>query len=159
MAEASRMLAINVGSSSNKFGGYEMATVEVCYESHINRPGSVAEALGSIQAVLKRAGAGHIEAFIGLPLGGCLVLHRLLRELPKLHAIAIVNRMVARVARTSPAVEWGIQEGMHVTGSRTVFEFLRSVERFQTSDVGNHGLALRTIAARLDAEVAESVSE
>ncbi len=63
------------------------------------------------------------------------LLRRLLKGLLQLGASGIVNRMVARVARTSPVVEWGVQEGMHVTGSRSAFEFLRCVEQFQTADV------------------------
>jgi len=63
------------------------------------------------------------------------LLRKLLGIFLKLGASALVNCMVARVARTSPVVEWGIQEGMHVTGSGSAFEFLRQVAQFSTADV------------------------
>lgn len=63
------------------------------------------------------------------------VLRGLLSVLLGLGAAGIVNWMVARVARKSPVVEWGIRQGMHVTGTSSAFEFLESVKRFQTADV------------------------
>ena len=43
--------------------------------------------------------------------------------------------MVARVALKSPVVQWGIQQGMHVTGTTSAFGFLQAIRQFQTADV------------------------
>jgi len=59
----------------------------------------------------------------------------LLKLLLRLRAARIVNWMVARVARRSPVVQWGVQEGMHVTGTTSAFEFLQRTKQFQTADV------------------------
>ena len=59
----------------------------------------------------------------------------LLKVLLKLRAARVVNWMVANVARKSPVVEWGIQQGMHVTGATSAFGFLQSTRQFQTADV------------------------
>ena len=59
----------------------------------------------------------------------------LLKVLLKLKAARAVDRVVERVARKSPVVRWGIEQGMRVTGTRSAFEFLRMTDRFQTSDV------------------------
>ena len=58
-----------------------------------------------------------------------------LKGLLGLGATGIVNGMVGRVARSSPVVQWGIGQGMHVTGTRSAFEFLRSLDQYQTDDV------------------------
>ncbi len=63
------------------------------------------------------------------------LLRGLLKVLLKLGAARIVNWMLARVARTSPVVQWGVQEGMHVTGTTSAFEFLQRTKQFQTEDV------------------------
>ena len=63
------------------------------------------------------------------------LLRALLKVLLGLRAARLVNWMVSRVARRSPVVEWGIQQGMHVTGTSSAFEFLQSVKQFQTADV------------------------
>jgi alpha-beta hydrolase superfamily lysophospholipase len=63
------------------------------------------------------------------------VLRGLLKVLLRLEAASMVNGMVARVARRSPVVEWGIRQGMHVTGTTSAFEFLQRVKQFQTADV------------------------
>ena len=41
----------------------------------------------------------------------------LLKALLKLRAASVVNWMLARVARKSLVVQWGLQEGLHVTGT------------------------------------------
>ena len=63
------------------------------------------------------------------------LLRRLLKVLLRLRAARIVNWMVAQTARTSPVVQWGIQQGMHVTGTSSAFEFLQRTKEFQTADV------------------------
>ena len=52
-----------------------------------------------------------------------------------LGASTMLNRMVARVARNNPVVQWGVHTGMHVTGTGSAFEFLRRTEQFQTADI------------------------
>ena len=58
-----------------------------------------------------------------------------LKTLLRLRARTIVNWLVGRVAKTNPVVEWGIQQGMHVTGTNSAFEYLQSVVQFETTDV------------------------
>jgi pimeloyl-ACP methyl ester carboxylesterase len=59
----------------------------------------------------------------------------LLKVLLRLRAARIVNWMVARVARSSPVVQWGIQQGMRVTGTTSAFEYFERAKQFQTADV------------------------
>ena len=63
------------------------------------------------------------------------VIRGLLKVLLKLQAAKLVNAMVALVARKNPLVQWGVQQGMHVTGSASAFEFFQRSARFQTDDV------------------------
>ena len=63
------------------------------------------------------------------------VLRGLLKVLLRLRAASVVNWMVARVARKSPVVQWGLQEGMHVTGTHSAFGFLQAFRQFETADV------------------------
>jgi pimeloyl-ACP methyl ester carboxylesterase len=66
-------------------------------------------------------------------------VNSLLRELLKVHlnlrAAAVVNAMVERVVKKSPVAEWGIQQGMHVTGTSSPYEFFRKIKQFHTVDV------------------------
>ena len=74
--------------------------------------------------------------FLNVNLRQTNLLQRLiLKVLLKLQATKVVNWMVVRVARTSPVVEWGIQQGMHVTGTSSAFEFLQSSNQFQTANI------------------------
>ena len=59
----------------------------------------------------------------------------LLKVLLRLRAASVLNWMLARVATRSPVVQWGIQEGMHVTGTDSAFAFLQAFRQFQTADV------------------------
>jgi pimeloyl-ACP methyl ester carboxylesterase len=52
-----------------------------------------------------------------------------------LRGARIVNWMLARVARRSPVVQWGLQEGMHVTGTTSVCGFLQAISQFETAAV------------------------
>lgn len=63
------------------------------------------------------------------------LLRGMLKALLRLGAARVVNWMIARVARKSPVVQWGIQQGMHVTGTSSTFEFLQRTKQFQTADV------------------------
>ena len=62
-------------------------------------------------------------------------LRRLLKVLLSLRAAKLVNWMLAGAARRSPVVEWGAQQGMHVTGTNSAFDFLQAFRRFETADV------------------------
>ena len=63
------------------------------------------------------------------------VLRGLLKVLLRLRAASVVNWMVARVAWRSPVVQWGLLEGMHVTGTDSAFGFLQAFRQFETADV------------------------
>jgi pimeloyl-ACP methyl ester carboxylesterase len=63
------------------------------------------------------------------------LLRGLLKVLLKLRATAVVNAMAKQVAKTSPVAEWGIEEGMHVTGTSSPYEFFRNTKQFTTTDV------------------------
>ena len=58
-----------------------------------------------------------------------------LKTLLWLRATAIVNLLISRVAKTNPVVEWGIQQGMHVTGTNSAFAYLQAVAQFETAEV------------------------
>ena len=63
------------------------------------------------------------------------LLRGFLKVLLRLRAARILNWMVAQVAGRSPVVQWGIQQGMHVTGTTSAFEFFERSRQFQTADV------------------------
>ena len=63
------------------------------------------------------------------------LLRGLLKIMLRLRAAKIVNWMGARVSRKSPVVQWGIQQGMHVTGTGSAFDFLQRSMQFQTADI------------------------
>lgn len=64
-------------------------------------------------------------------------LRKLLGVLVKIQAGRLVNLMVKRVAKRSPVVEWGIQQGMHVTGTTSPYGFLRRIRQFRTTDISS----------------------
>ena len=59
----------------------------------------------------------------------------MLNALLRLRAAAVVNAMVKRLAKKSPVAEWGIEEGMHVTGTSSPYEFFLKARQFTTIDV------------------------
>jgi alpha-beta hydrolase superfamily lysophospholipase len=63
------------------------------------------------------------------------LLRGLLKVQLNLRAAAVVNAVVERVAKKSPVAEWGIQQGMHVTGTSSPYEFFRKIKQFHTLDV------------------------
>ncbi|MEO5861331.1 MAG: alpha/beta hydrolase [Burkholderiales bacterium] len=63
------------------------------------------------------------------------LLRGLLNALLDLRAAAIVNAVGKRVAKKSPVAEWGIEQGMHVTGTSSAYEFLQKIKQFHTVDV------------------------
>ena len=58
-----------------------------------------------------------------------------LRVLLALRAKGIVNAVARRAIARKPVTAWGLQQGMHVTGTRTAYDFLRSTIRFNTRRV------------------------
>lgn len=60
--DSSRVLSINVGSSSVKFGVYDVGLEQTCLESQLDHPKSVADALNRIQTAMKQAGVAHVDA-------------------------------------------------------------------------------------------------
>ena len=48
---------------------------------------------------------------------------------------APVNALIAKKAKTSPLIEWGIRQGMHVTGTATSFACLRAIEKYTTKNI------------------------
>ena len=63
------------------------------------------------------------------------LLRGLLKTLLHLRAAPVVNAMAERVAKKSPVAEWGIAEGMHVTGTSSPYEFFQKARQFHTADV------------------------
>ncbi len=63
------------------------------------------------------------------------LLRGLLNVLLNLRAAAIVNAMAERVAKKSPVAEWGIAEGLHVTGTSSAYQYLKKIKQFNTVDV------------------------
>jgi pimeloyl-ACP methyl ester carboxylesterase len=63
------------------------------------------------------------------------LLRGLLKALLNLRAAAVVNVMAERVANTSPVAQWGISEGMHVTGTSSPYEYFQKIRLFHTADV------------------------
>jgi pimeloyl-ACP methyl ester carboxylesterase len=58
-----------------------------------------------------------------------------LRVLLALRAKGIVNAVARRAIARKPVAAWGLQQGMHVTGTATAYDFLRSTTRFDTRRV------------------------
>ena len=65
------------------------------------------------------------------------LLRGLLKVLLGLRAAGLVNWMLAGAARRSPVVQWGVQEGMHVTGTTSAFDFLQAIRQFETANVSS----------------------
>jgi pimeloyl-ACP methyl ester carboxylesterase len=55
-----------------------------------------------------------------------------LRVLLAMRARGIVNAIARRAIARKPVVAWGLQQGMHITGTATAYDFLRSTTSFNT---------------------------
>src|SRR3984885_13550885 len=55
-----------------------------------------------------------------------------LRALLSARARRVVNAIAARAVARKPVSEWGLQQGMHVTGTATPYDFLRSTAAMNT---------------------------
>jgi pimeloyl-ACP methyl ester carboxylesterase len=60
-----------------------------------------------------------------------------LRALLTARARGIINAIAHRAAARKPVSEWGLQQGMHVTGSATPYEFLRSTLAMSTRKISD----------------------
>lgn len=63
------------------------------------------------------------------------LLGPVLKLMLRLRAARGVNWIVARAARRSPVVQWGVRQGRHATGTTTAFDFLQRSTRYRTADV------------------------
>ncbi len=59
----------------------------------------------------------------------------LLEALLALRAAPLVNAMAQRAARKSPIAQWGLDEGMHVTGASSPYGYFQSTKAYVTADV------------------------
>jgi len=53
----------------------------------------------------------------------------------KTGASGVVNTLLERAMKQSLVAEWGIQQGMHVTGTKAPYEFLKQTQLYRTDDV------------------------
>ncbi|HEY3365490.1 MAG TPA: alpha/beta fold hydrolase [Symbiobacteriaceae bacterium] len=63
------------------------------------------------------------------------VQRALLRLALRLRATGLVKAAARRAMRESPVIEWGIQQGMHVFGAASPYEFFQKAAGFQTANV------------------------
>lgn len=56
-----------------------------------------------------------------------------LRALIAARAAGAVNALIGAKQKRSLAVEWGVRQGMHVTGTSTPYDFLRETARYETA--------------------------
>jgi pimeloyl-ACP methyl ester carboxylesterase len=63
------------------------------------------------------------------------VQRRLLRHVLRARLDAAVNGVVSSTARSDAATQWGVQQGMEVTGTDSSAAFLRAASAFTTRDV------------------------
>jgi pimeloyl-ACP methyl ester carboxylesterase len=61
-----------------------------------------------------------------------------LRTLVYAGAEAPVNALLRSAMKSSLVAEWGIQEGMHVTGSKSPYAFLRAIINYQTAPISRN---------------------
>ena len=52
-----------------------------------------------------------------------------------LAAARLVNDVVERAMRRSLVIEWGVRQGMHVTGTSTPHQYFREAKRYRTADI------------------------
>ena len=50
-------------------------------------------------------------------------------------ASGVVNTLLERAMKQSLVAEWGLRQGMHVTGTQTPYEFLKQARLYRTDDV------------------------
>ena len=52
-----------------------------------------------------------------------------------LGAARLVDDFVERAMQRSLAIAWGVRQGMHVTGTRTPYQYFRAAQRYRTQDI------------------------
>jgi pimeloyl-ACP methyl ester carboxylesterase len=60
-----------------------------------------------------------------------------LRALLTARASRVVNAIADRAVARKPVSEWGLQQGMHVTGTATPYDFLRSTTAMSTREISH----------------------
>jgi pimeloyl-ACP methyl ester carboxylesterase len=90
------------------------------YESRISRVVSMDILDDEIEVVAGQIGRG---------------VKPVLRALLALRARPIVNAVARRAIARKPVAAWGLQQGMHITGTASAYDFLRSTIRFNTRRV------------------------
>jgi len=65
------------------------------------------------------------------------VQRALLRALLVAGAAGQVNALLKQAMKKSLVTEWGIKQGMHVTGSQTPYEFLQKIRAYRTAPVSS----------------------
>jgi pimeloyl-ACP methyl ester carboxylesterase len=63
------------------------------------------------------------------------VQRALLKILLKIRAAPVVNAMAKRAAGKSPIAQWGLDEGMHVTGTSSPYGYFQSTKAYVTADI------------------------
>ena len=63
------------------------------------------------------------------------IRRQVLRALLRARVAVVVNAMVGAVMRRSLVVEWGIKQGMHVTGTSSPYDFLGETMRYETTSL------------------------
>lgn len=53
----------------------------------------------------------------------------------RMRAAPVVNVMAGIAMKQSPILEWGLAQGMHVTGTSSPYEYLQAIRRYSTADV------------------------
>ena len=61
------------------------------------------------------------------------VTRLVIKSLVLFQAARAINGLVTRAAAKSPVIAWGLQQGMHVTGCRSPYEFLKNIRCFSTA--------------------------
>jgi pimeloyl-ACP methyl ester carboxylesterase len=64
-----------------------------------------------------------------------LVQRGLLKALLTLRAAPLMNAVARRAARKSPIAQWGIEQGMHVTGASSPYGYFKRTKTYLTADV------------------------
>jgi pimeloyl-ACP methyl ester carboxylesterase len=61
----------------------------------------------------------------------------LLKALLALRAAPVVNAIARRAARKSPIAQWGIEQGMHVTGASSPFGYFQRTQTYVTANIAS----------------------
>lgn len=59
----------------------------------------------------------------------------LLKALLRLRAAPVVNTLARRAADNSPIAQWGLEEGMHVTGASSPYGYFKRTAAYVTADI------------------------